>query len=423
VAYVARSGTDNLVVAEGKEGKRYGIYDYPLKPSITDLMFSPDSRHLAYIVQSADSQFVVVDDREGKEYKCPPMSLYCVADLGFVPSADGTQAVYWVTQGDKEFLVIGEKEQQKYATVDELKVTAKGSIVYKAQAGLEQFVVVDGKEGPKYDMVKELKLSPDGKRLAYRAARWGKWFDVIDGKVYKDQRPRKSSSPPAAAEAVEYAPVMSISLDKVFGTPEKWKATAYEAQVERLEDTDWPARLCFSNDQKKADQDCYEAQVTRARDGSIFGCQFVKHLSVLPLFKKEGPRRGVLFTAMASGGGSGSWDLISIWVYERETKKFRNILPQVGISEQGEFRVVSTLKPGLDNLFITADYIWRTGETHFAWHRYVIKIFQYDKETRLFGLVGEYATESKYKGLDDADMIDVIGPEMKNIRKYMSRKR
>ena len=50
------------MVVDGKEQKQY---DSIMAGS---LIFSPDSKHLAYVAKSGNKCFVVVDEKEGKQY-------------------------------------------------------------------------------------------------------------------------------------------------------------------------------------------------------------------------------------------------------------------------------------------------------------------------------------------------------------------
>ena len=62
VAYVGNRGNRMFVVIDGRRGKEYdGIV-------CNTLVFSPDSKHLAYIAQSNRKQFVVVDGVEGQPF-------------------------------------------------------------------------------------------------------------------------------------------------------------------------------------------------------------------------------------------------------------------------------------------------------------------------------------------------------------------
>ncbi|MEW6416877.1 MAG: hypothetical protein AB1480_02010 [Nitrospirota bacterium] len=62
MAYIAKAkeGDKWLVVVDGKEGKKYD--------GIGALIFSPDSKRVAYQAIEGDEWFVVVDGKEGKRY-------------------------------------------------------------------------------------------------------------------------------------------------------------------------------------------------------------------------------------------------------------------------------------------------------------------------------------------------------------------
>jgi hypothetical protein len=63
VAYIA-TGTDGKIfsVVDGQEGKRY--YDI----DAGSLIFSPDSKRVAYIGKARSKMFVTVDGQEGNQY-------------------------------------------------------------------------------------------------------------------------------------------------------------------------------------------------------------------------------------------------------------------------------------------------------------------------------------------------------------------
>ena len=56
--YWVKVGAKGLVVVDGKEGKSYD--------GIADIIFSPDSRRVAYAAAVGRKSFVVVDGKEGK---------------------------------------------------------------------------------------------------------------------------------------------------------------------------------------------------------------------------------------------------------------------------------------------------------------------------------------------------------------------
>lgn len=219
-----------------------------------------------------------------------------------------------------------------------------------------------------------------------------------------------------AADSVEYIEVKTIPLYDVFKTKEKWHVSAYQAKEKDLELTELPAKLCFWRDATKNEQICYDAQATLDKD--LLKFQFVDELSIIQLFKRKEPTHGILFISKFSGGGSGWLYRVTIWNYNVKENKFVNLLPTICISNQAEYKIMFFGDKATEMFFVTADYIAGYNETHFAPHKYEIKIYQH-KKNKGFEFAGKYTTKSKYKSLDDVDKIDVIEPETKNIQEYI----
>ena len=81
----------------------------------------------------------------------------------------------------------------------------------------------------------------------------------------------KTDSLPAAASEVqklaadkpelstlEYREAKKIDIPVTDGMTGNWRAVAYEANVEELSDTDFPAKLCFYSDDEEATQHCFK---------------------------------------------------------------------------------------------------------------------------------------------------------------------
>jgi hypothetical protein len=106
--------------------------------------------------------------------------------------------------------------------------------------------------------------------------------------------------------------------------------------------------------------------------------------------------------------------MVSIWSYKEEKRRFEKILGAMRISEQGEYKIIPSTKNGVEGLFIKADFIWGEEEGRYFPHNYKINIYRIDK-AGMYRHVTEYKTKVKYNSLDDADSIDVIRHEMRNI--------
>jgi hypothetical protein len=214
-----------------------------------------------------------------------------------------------------------------------------------------------------------------------------------------------------SAAPVEYVEIKAIPLHEVLKTKEKWQAKAFQANVKDLGYKKIPAKICFCTDSCRQ---CFEAKTDNAE--TVYNFQYVKKLSLEPLLKNKEPSNANLFiTEYHYEGGSGSLNFLTLWVYKKETKEFVNIVPKILFTEQGEYRLF-TKEKGFDEILVTADYIWGDNETHFSQHRYKIKIYKFDNNSKSFILHKEYTTKSKYKSLDETDEINVIMPELKNIK-------
>jgi len=166
-AYVAEVGDNWLMVLDGVEGKQYdgGGVLFPT--------FGPDSRRLAYFafVKPGHRWFVVVDGQEGKKYEISSVD-ETVAGFELVFSPDSKRIAY---SGCKRITYSG--------TVDSPEAGDKWFVE-------KWFVVVDGQEGKQYDVVGSIAFSPDSKHFAYTAKVYtdggsGKWFVVVDGQEGK----------------------------------------------------------------------------------------------------------------------------------------------------------------------------------------------------------------------------------------------
>jgi hypothetical protein len=134
-------------------------------------------------------------------------------------------------------------------------------------------------------------------------------------------------------------------------------------------------------------------------------------------------RQALLFTALASAGGSGTEELLTL--LEVRKGKLEDLLgsfdkgPSAGvtISLPGESAI--WLEPSISKtaLFVTANYAWGAGETHFSDHRYVIRTYDLgtladlDPGLQTYILRDEYMTSQKYPS-EDVDVLAHEKPEV-----------
>lgn len=201
---------------------QFGLLDLPgLKPMI----FSADSRHLAYGARAGDSWFMIKDREKGKPFKSvasPVMSRdgqrlaygaavpggWCmVVDGNQGPvfeklgppafSPDGRRVAYAARSTGKERMMIDGMEGRVYESLDivsglgavlafptmvaEFPVfSADGRLAHHGKQSGKWHVVVEGEDGEAFNELGDIVFSPDGKRLAF-GARKQTWTAIVDG--------------------------------------------------------------------------------------------------------------------------------------------------------------------------------------------------------------------------------------------------
>jgi hypothetical protein len=137
-------------------------------------------------------------------------------------------------------------------------------------------------------------------------------------------------------------------------------------------------------------------------------------------------QQALSFTAIASGGGSGSSKMLSLLVLR--DGRLESLSTGVTISEQGEFAIWQ--EPSLSSfaLVVTADYIWGASETHFSPHRYRVSAYVMGAlagggELRQYFLQDEYMTSTKYPSLDQAGRVAVLDRERPEVLTRLRRQR
>ena len=279
-AYARKESKGWVVEVDGKiEGtfKAVGIVHGPVGiyaqvgfldlVGIKPMIFSADSRHLAYSAKEEDSWFMVKDGEKSKPFRSvgsPVMSRdgqrlahtaqvtggWCMVVDG-VPgkvfdklgppafSPDGRRFAYAARLNDKERIVVDGVEGKAYESLDVVSglgawlafptmvaefpvFSADGRLAHHGKLAGKWHIVVEGQDSEAFDKVSDIVFSPDGKRMAF-AARKPRWTVVVDGQDQRvfDETPYVNFSPDSKRVVIvgETKGQQTISVDgKELGT-------------------------------------------------------------------------------------------------------------------------------------------------------------------------------------------------------------
>lgn len=191
--WVRKSNNDYVIVVNGKEE---GFYNRPGK-----ILFSPDSKRIAYIAQAERKIFVVVDGKRGFEEQVVQGANY--GDLWLVFSQNSEHFYYGLSglrlDGEEQVL----DPTVKYVYPESVSLSPDGKhLCYIAQSApvgnlkpksTKAWIVIDGKSQkqygppPKWEIAFAPVFSPDSQTVAYSAREGDDYFLVwkgIEGKRY-----------------------------------------------------------------------------------------------------------------------------------------------------------------------------------------------------------------------------------------------
>ncbi len=170
-AYLATRSDGKFVVnVDGIEGAPFDSVGCCLSG---DVLFSPDSRHVAYIVKRAGKAIVIRDGVSGRAYDAVTQLFY---------SANSRQLIYTARRNGREYVVIdGNEVAEGEQILSPVYSDSTGRLAYTSKKDNTWAVVVDGVAGNPF---RRIEVSPffsrNGRRFVY-AARDSLSYVVVDG--------------------------------------------------------------------------------------------------------------------------------------------------------------------------------------------------------------------------------------------------
>jgi WD40 repeat protein len=184
------------------DGKQSASYD-----AVGQVLFSPDSKRLAYVVQQNKMQHVILNGKKGPGYEG------IAKTDGLIFSPDSLKLAYPVFKEGRWLMVIDGKNQSFYDKIG-TKVFSPDSkhFVYAALKNDKWVVVFDGRESPFYDAVNIIDFSPNGRQLVYTFVKDGQHYvcmvpiDAIDEKTKEVFMDKNAKGPYDWIEFLGFSP-------------------------------------------------------------------------------------------------------------------------------------------------------------------------------------------------------------------------
>jgi WD40 repeat protein len=198
LAYLANEGDNFFFVIDGKReeynffslGKR-DLFNYfvesdilrsPRGAAVTFNVFSPDSQHYAYPAYLGDKYVMVRDGVAGEPYDKIETNRY-----QRVFSPDSKHVEYFALKGEEDFHVIDGVETKLEGEVYFPSWDGVYTVYTLQTANRYYCVVLDGKPGKAYPQIPTMKFSPDLQHLAYVAEiKHGKNTLIVDEKEIRE---------------------------------------------------------------------------------------------------------------------------------------------------------------------------------------------------------------------------------------------
>jgi hypothetical protein len=178
----------------------------------------------------------------------------------------------------------------------------------------------------------------------------------------------------------------------------------------------WPisgAKLCLLANHDR----CYRmpAEPYNNSAESVYQFGLDPHARRLPL---PGGGSWIFFTAMFSGGGSGTLTRLAVLRFQG-SREIENLLPFVGATNVSDYAIWNIQRVSTYPVLLHADFIWGHGETHFEPHFYTVEAWRFDPRVDRYAKVLSYKTSRRYGG-GDAAPVRVLQPEREAIIKRLS---
>jgi hypothetical protein len=161
----SRASGDRCVVRDGKREDAW-------KQVIGTLVYSPDSRHLAFKV-GWGKPCIMCDGKKEPGFDD-------VGDPVFSPNSKGF--AYTAREGEAWFVVCGKGKFGPFREIGRLVFSPDSNCLAFKACLKKWFVVQKNKRGPDFDEVGDPVLSQEGGRLAYTATDRDNWYVICDGK-------------------------------------------------------------------------------------------------------------------------------------------------------------------------------------------------------------------------------------------------
>jgi Tol biopolymer transport system component len=142
------------------------------------LVFSPDSRRLGYVARQETNCTAIIDRQVARSYDQGVV----LTPQGF--SADGKRVAYFAKTGGKYLVVVDGTEVGPFDQVGMASLLFSPDsrqLAFKYERDGRSHVWRNGREEGSFESIAGLTFSPDSKRLAYFVQRAGHWLACVEG--------------------------------------------------------------------------------------------------------------------------------------------------------------------------------------------------------------------------------------------------